>query len=91
LTPAHLRLISLKSIDKSLLLQISSKLADCQGLVHTCGCGTSAMVAQKIAHSLCCVEIHASYLNPSDAVHGGLGRVKKGDLIIFFFQGRQYK
>ncbi len=77
----------LKGLDKGLLRQAARVLADCKGVVHTSGCGTSAMAAQKVAHSLCCVEIHAAYLNPSDAVHGGLGRLKTGDVIIFFSKG----
>jgi D-arabinose 5-phosphate isomerase GutQ len=77
----------LREMGKDLLRRTAGVLADCEGLVHTAGCGTSAMAAQKVAHSLCCVEIHAAYLNPSDAVHGQLGRLKKGDVIIFFSKG----
>jgi D-arabinose 5-phosphate isomerase GutQ len=77
----------LKSIDKQLFIDLAAKLAGCEGVVHTTGCGTSGMAAQKVAHSLCCVEISASYLVPSDAVHGGLGRLREGDIIIFFSKG----
>lgn len=77
----------LKSIDKQLFIDLAAKLAECEGVVHTTGCGTSGMAAQKVAHSLCCVEIRASYLVPSDAVHGGMGRLRAGDIIIFFSKG----
>lgn len=77
----------LKSLDKNLFTSIATKLANCKGLVHTSGCGTSAMAAKKVAHSLCCVEVQSCFLNPSDAVHGGMGRLKKDDIIIFFSKG----
>jgi D-arabinose 5-phosphate isomerase GutQ len=77
----------LKGMDKNIYYQVANKLAQCRGLVHTSGCGTSAVAAQKVAHSLCCVEVPASYLVPSDAVHGGMGRLRSGDIMIFFSKG----
>lgn len=62
-------------------------LADCRGRILTTGCGTSAAAAKKIAHSLCCIERPAAFLNPSDAVHGGLGLVQPGDVVIAISKG----
>jgi D-arabinose 5-phosphate isomerase GutQ len=62
-------------------------LAKCRGRILTTGCGTSAAAARKIAHSLCCIERPASFLIPSDAVHGGLGVVQEGDVVIAISKG----
>ncbi len=62
-------------------------LAGCRGRIVTSGCGTSAMAARKIAHSLSCIERPAYYLNPSDAAHGALGSVQPGDVAILISKG----
>jgi len=64
-------------------------LARCRGRVLTAGVGTSAAAAKKIAHSLCCIERPALFLSPGDAVHGGLGVVQRGDVVIAISKGGQ--
>ena len=60
---------------------------NCRGKVILSGCGTSAMAAKKIAHSLNCIEIPALFLTPSDAVHGGLGVLQEEDVLILISKG----
>ncbi len=55
--------------------------------VITAGCGTSGVAAKKIAHSLCCVEVPAYFLSPADSVHGALGSIQKGDVVILITKG----
>lgn len=62
-------------------------LAACRGRILTAGCGTSAVAARKIAHSLCCIERPAAFLSPGDAVHGGLGLVQSDDVVIAISKG----
>lgn len=62
-------------------------LARCRGRILVAGCGTSAAAARKIAHSLCCIERPAAFLAPGDAVHGGLGLVQRGDVVIAISKG----
>jgi KpsF/GutQ family protein len=62
-------------------------LARCRGKIFTTGCGTSMAAARKIAHSLCCIERPAAFLSPGDAVHGGLGVVQRGDVVIAISKG----
>ncbi len=57
------------------------------GSVVTCASGTSGIAARKMAHSLCCVEKNASFLPPCEAVHGGLGRIHRGDCVIVVSRG----
>ncbi len=69
------------------ILDTVKLIGDCKGKVIVAGCGTSAAAARKIAHSLCCVERPASYLNPADAVHGALGLLQKEDIFILISKG----
>lgn len=61
-------------------------LSNC-GKIITCASGSSGIAVKKFAHSLCCVERNAQFLSPSEAVHGGLGCVKKGDVVVMVSRG----
>ena len=76
-----------KTIDQDVLKTIIEKIASCKGKVILTGCGTSAMAARKIVHSLSVIDIPSVFLNPSDAVHGSLGVVQKDDIVIFISKG----
>lgn len=55
--------------------------------VFFAGVGTSAAAARKAAHTFCCVELHASFLSPGDAVHGEMGAVACGDIVFLISKG----
>ncbi len=75
------------SIDKEKFVQCVETLAACRGRIVTLGCGTSAAVARKVAHSLSCIERPAFFLAPSDAPHGALGAIQIGDVVVLFSKG----
>ena len=50
-------------------------------------CGSSGFATKKFAHSLCCVERPAKFVPPSEAVHGGMGALQKGNLLILVSKG----
>lgn len=77
----------INTISEEKVLEVIKLIGDCKGKVVIAGCGTSAAAARKIAHSLCCVERPASYLNPADAVHGALGFLQKDDVFILISKG----
>lgn len=56
-------------------------------LTVTSACGSSGFAAKKFAHSLCCVECPAKFIAPSDAVHGGMGALKEGNVLILVSKG----
>ena len=74
-------------LDEAAVLAVAEAFQNCKGKVILSGCGTSAMAAKKIAHSLNCIEIPALFLTPSDAVHGGLGVLQKEDILILVSKG----
>ncbi len=55
--------------------------------VLTCASGTSGIAARKFAHSLCCIDIGAAFMPPCEAVHGGLGSLKEGDVLVMVSRG----
>jgi len=61
-------------------------LAGCERIM-TCASGTSGVAAKKFAHSLCCIERGAMFMPPAEAVHGGLGGLKKSDAMVMVSRG----
>lgn len=61
-------------------------LSTCPKII-TCASGSSGIAAKKFSHSLCCIERNAYFLSPAEAVHGGLGCVKKGDAVVIVSRG----
>lgn len=57
-------------------------LAACRGKVVLIGVGKSGNIAQKIAATLTSTGTVAVFLHPSDASHGGLGLVARGDVVV---------
>ena len=55
--------------------------------ITTCASGSSGIAAKKFAHSLCCIERGAQFLSPAEAVHGGMGCMKKGDVVVIVSRG----
>jgi len=61
-------------------------LSACPKII-TCASGSSGIAAKKFAHSLCCIERNAQFLSPAEAVHGGMGCMKKGDAVVMVSRG----
>src|SRR5215467_3101710 len=57
-------------------------LYDCAGRVVVTGMGKSGIIARKIAATLSSTGTPALYLHPVDAVHGDLGMVVRGDVVL---------
>ena len=51
------------------------------------GCGHSGIACQHFAHLMCCIDRPARFVYPSEAVHGGLGYVQKGDVFLWASRG----
>ena len=57
-------------------------LMACPGHVVVTGIGKPSFIAQKLSATLASTGIPSLFLHPSEAVHGDLGRVKKGDVVL---------
>ena len=70
-----------KAVDASYARAID-RLAACRGKVVVTGMGKSGLVAQKVAATFSSTGTPALFLDPAEAMHGGLGAVQKGDLVL---------
>ncbi len=61
-------------------------LSKCDRII-TSASGSSGIAAKKFAHTLCCIERPAQFLPPCEAMHGGLGAVQKGNVVILVSRG----
>ena len=57
-------------------------LSCCDSKVIVLGVGKSGVIAQKIAQTLTSTGTIAVFIHPSDALHGGLGAVSAGDIVV---------
>jgi arabinose-5-phosphate isomerase len=57
-------------------------LYECQGRVVLTGMGKSGLVAKKIAATLTSTGTPALYLHPAEGVHGDLGMIVRGDVVV---------
>ena len=51
------------------------------------GCGHSGIACRHFAHLMCCIERPARFLSPSEALHGGMGFLQKGDAMLLASRG----
>src|SRR5208283_4713665 len=55
---------------------------ECKGRVVVTGMGKSGLIARKIAATLSSTGSPALYLHPVEALHGDLGMIVRGDLVL---------
>jgi len=68
-------------LDESFDRAVATLLA-CGGRVVVTGMGKSGIIAQKISATLASTGTPSLFLHPADAIHGDLGRIVKGDVLL---------
>lgn len=63
-------------------LQALALLRECSGQVVVTGMGKAGQIGQKLSSTLASTGIRSVFLHPAEAVHGDLGRVARGDVIL---------
>ncbi|MFP5237970.1 MAG: SIS domain-containing protein [Acidobacteriota bacterium] len=63
-------------------VELILKCGDCNGRVVVTGMGKSGIIAQKIAATLSSTGSPALFLHPAEAVHGDLGVLMPGDVVV---------
>ena len=71
-----------KRLDDKSVRRAIDLLVGCGGKVVITGVGKSGLVAQKISASFTSVGLLSVYLNPLDALHGDIGVVREGDVVV---------
>src|SRR5437868_8034414 len=57
-------------------------ILDCPGAVLTSGIGKAGIIARKLSATLSSTGTPSHFLNPADALHGDVGAIRRGDLVI---------
>lgn len=57
-------------------------ILDCRASIITTGVGKAGHIARKLAATLASTGTPSHFLSPADAVHGDLGAVRSGDIVI---------
>ena len=71
------------------IIPVLALLLDCSGHVLVTGAGTSHAMAERFAHLLSCVGTPALCISAADALHGGAGAIKEGDVLYVISKGGQ--
>lgn len=69
-------------LDKTSVENAIELLSCCKSKVIVTGIGKSGVIAQKIAQTLTSTGTIAVFVHPSDALHGSLGVITTGDVVI---------
>ena len=73
---------SAENLDRNAVERAVEILTCCDSKVIVMGVGKSGVIAQKIAQTLTSTGTIAVFVHPSDAQHGSLGVIAKGDIVI---------
>jgi arabinose-5-phosphate isomerase len=58
------------------------RLLTCAGRVVVTGMGKSGIIGQKLSATLSSTGTPSLFLHPAEAIHGDLGRIVKGDVVV---------
>lgn len=62
--------------------RVMAKFLSCKGNIVFTGVGKSGIIADKLAKTLLSTGTKSLYLPPSSAIHGDIGMVSEGDLVV---------
>ena len=70
-----------KGLDES-FSRAAGMMLQCQGTVLTSGVGKAGHVARKLSATLASTGTPSHFLSAADAVHGDLGSIRQGDIVL---------
>ncbi len=68
-------------LDQRFVAAIDLLLA-CKGTVVCTGMGKAGLIAQKVSATLASTGTDSIFLHPAEALHGDLGRIRSGDVLL---------
>ena len=68
-------------IDESFAAAVNA-VFECRGKVVLTGVGKAGIIGQKVSATLASTGTQSIYLHPVEALHGDLGRLQRGDVVI---------
>jgi len=77
-------------IDKEAFAQAVDVLRSA-GRIGSAGCGHTGISCMHFAHLMSCIERPARFISPSEGVHGAMGYIQKGDVLVLASRGGKTK
>lgn len=74
--------LAAKRLDREAVENALELLSSCESKIIVLGVGKSGVIAQKISQTMTSTGTVAVFVHPSDALHGSLGVITKGDVVI---------
>lgn len=74
------------SISPSIFLSVVEALKNAERIAAS-GCGHSGIACRHFVHLMCCIERPARFISPSEGLHGALGYLQAGDVILLASRG----
>lgn len=74
------------SICPSAFLSVVEALKNAERIAAS-GCGHSGIACRHFAHLMCCIERPARFISPSEGLHGALGYLQAGDVMLLASRG----
>lgn len=68
------------------LVEAAQLIAENTSVIHITGIGKAGIVGQKLAATAASLGFRCFFLHPAEAVHGDMGRIARGDLVIALSQ-----
>lgn len=68
-------------------IEVADLLQHCTGKVFVTGSGTSGAIARRMAHLLAVCGTPSTFIHPMDALHGTMGALAAGDVLISISRG----
>jgi len=73
-------------VDESAFIKAVEVLAAATRIAAS-GCGHTSFAVQHFVHLMCCIERPARFIATGEAIHGGMGYVQKGDIMLLASRG----
>ncbi len=74
--------IASERLDENAVERAVRAVLECKGKAIVTGVGKSGVIANKVAQTLTSTGTVSVFVHPSDALHGGLGVISQGDVVI---------
>lgn len=87
---ANAILTAIEKIPEERFMRAVELLANAPRIASS-GCGHSGIACRHFAHLMCCIERPARFLSPAEAVHGGMGFMQAGDVMLLSSRGGKTK
>ena len=75
-------LVKVRAVLDKAYTRAAQLLFECSGKVVVTGTGKSGLIAQKIAATMVSTGTPAIFLHPSDGMHGDVGIIREGDVVL---------